>query len=378
MRRVRLAVPLVLLAFALSHPDGPEPASTQTSPALSTLAQKPLAASQSDEARTIPGGASILFLTESGIGVVDADGIQSRIGKWSAADAFWDPWHPGRILINPITNRPPRLREYARTRDGWVLVRTWPTGYGESLQISPDGKWFAYNVIVHNRATWTIRAVSRDGSIRTIHRPQSSPVAWTPDDRLLLSDWSNEGSYLLWDPVAKTFRRLRLARGLSSKLPAGASHVSKGISDLSWSSDGQFFAGSVFWREGKRAREGVVVGSLANGVTTVVLTSQGSSVPVWSPVRPEIAVVSYGDVGEPSSLFLYDAVSDRLTPVSMDAAASHWVAWSPSGDWMLLDDAEHMRWLFVGRDGSQFIDYPWLGRYPRWGERGTYYHIIVC
>jgi hypothetical protein len=45
---------------------------------------------------------------------------------------------------------------------------------------------------------------------------------------------------------------------------------------------------------------------------------------------------------------------------------------------MLLEDAERTRWLFVSRDGSQVVDYPWLGYYPRWAEQSISLHITVC
>jgi hypothetical protein len=118
--------------------------------------------------QAIPGGGRILFSTGDGIGVLNADGSRTAFGKWSVADAFWDPIHPGDILVNPYTNGPPKLRQYHRTDHGWQPIRTWSAGYGESTQISPDGRWFAYDVSVHGKATGTVRVKGRRGVVASI------------------------------------------------------------------------------------------------------------------------------------------------------------------------------------------------------------------
>jgi hypothetical protein len=66
-----------------------------------------------------PGGGSILYSTDHGIGVLDVHGVTTHIGGWEAADAFWDPVRPGQILVHPYVGDPSVLLAFQRGDDGW-------------------------------------------------------------------------------------------------------------------------------------------------------------------------------------------------------------------------------------------------------------------
>ncbi|HEV8420550.1 MAG TPA: hypothetical protein VGR13_04270, partial [Actinomycetota bacterium] len=270
----------------------------RTVPAL-PAARPPAPSPSPSEPRLIPGGGSILFSTGQGVGVLEADGSVSHFGGWAAVDAFWDPVHPGQILVNPYTDGPPKLRGFRRAGDRWRAVRSWPAGYGGQTQISPDGRWLAFDVFVKGRATGMVRVTSRHGVVASIQGHFES-VSWTSDERVILSRWDGPGLFL-WDPFRDVLDPFTLDRNLSSQVPAGARRVSLDSRDLSWSSDGRLFAAPTFWKDARQSRSGVAVGSLADGILAVVPTGMTLAAPTWSPTRPEIAFVSSRRYGDPAA-----------------------------------------------------------------------------
>jgi hypothetical protein len=327
----------------------------------------------------IPGRGRILFSAGPGIGVLAPDGLATLFGTWDVADAVWDPLHLGHILVNPYTNDLPRLMEFRPSDGGWRRVARWTTGYGETSEISPDGRFLAYNVFVHGRETWQVRVASRDGLVRELGSPGLEPVSWTPGGRVLLSGWDPRRLYA-WDPFAETVDALDPDWGLASKVPRGSRSPELGLSQMSWSAVGGYFAAPAIWKEDGADRSGVAIGSASDGVTAVIPSGQfGESVPVWSPSGSELAfVVPRGHTKQSGALHVYDASTGKDEIVRQHVATPWWVAWSPSGDWMLLDDEDGHTWVFVSRDGRRMVQYPELGTFPRWASPGIGIHIVVC
>jgi hypothetical protein len=381
MRGIRLAAVLAVLILipgqkevSEATPRPHERSQVVVPPATGFISTTP--ESPTSQAMPIPGGGRILFTTDHGVGVLEPDGSESHFGGWAAVDAFWDPVHPGRVLVSPYTGKgPPGIRSFRRTPGGWRGDRRWPAGAW--TQISPDGRWFAYGVLDKGRSTGAIRVAGRHGPVGSISG-RFWPLSWTSDRRVVLGRWDGSGPYL-WDPFAHSLTFLDLDGDLASRLPPKARRVSLDVSRMSWSSDGRFFAAPAFWRLHHRFRSGAVVGSLAEGIQKVIPTGGvWWATPTWSPARPEIAFVSSLRLQGRAALRLYDATTGRQRTLLRDAPEPRWVAWSPAGDWMLLDDTGRTRWLFVSRDGRRTIDYPWLGSYPRWASPGLSLHIVVC
>jgi hypothetical protein len=379
MRGLGVAALLALLALTPGQKGVVRAEGNRASAADQPFLVPPVASSlSSSSTRPIPGGGRILFSTGQGVGVLDADGTQTAFGKWSIADAFWDPVHPGHILVNRYTDGPKGLRQYRETADGWRVVRTWPAGYGSESQISPDGRWFAYNVFVGGRSTGTVRVAGRHGFVRSIEGRRLVAVSWTPDNQIILGHWDGSG-LLLWDPFRDVLRSFTLDRNLASRLPADARRTDLDAGRMSWSSDGRFFAAPAHWREHKKFQGGVAIGSRDRGILKVIPTGRGWGAPTWSPTLPEIAFVVSSKYEDPAAaLHLYNAKTGHHSVLRRGVPDPYWVAWSPGGDWMLLDDPEDDRWLFVSRGTGQTVEYPWLGSYPRWAEPGLGLHIFVC
>jgi hypothetical protein len=329
-------------------------------------------------AHSIPGGGRILFSTDTGMGVVGADGSRTQFGTPDVADGYWDPLHRGHILVDPFTDGPSKLNEYLQTPGGWRAIRRWPVGYGEFTQVSLDGRWFAYNVFVKGKMTGTIRVAGRDGSVRSFQGHRVTVEAWTPENRVILRHWDGSG-LVVWDPFRDTLRPFTLGRYLLSRLPDGASRVDLDVSRISWSTDGRFYAAPTHWWEKKTFEGGVAIGSRAGGIVKVIPTGRAWGAPTWSPTEPEVAFVSSSRYRDPAaSLHVFNAATGPNALIRRGVPDPYWVAWSPAGDWMLLDDPDRNRWLFVSRDGDQTVAYPWLGSSPRWAERSIGIHMFVC
>src|SRR6266511_3006751 len=139
MRGLRLASLLTLLVLIPGQESAVE-AGAQQSPIMEAPSPHRVITAPASSARhdvttlRIPGGGRILFLPGQGVGVVDADGSVSEFGKWTAVEAFWDPMHPGHVLVDPMRERERRILEFRRTDHGWEPVRNWPTGYGPYAQ----------------------------------------------------------------------------------------------------------------------------------------------------------------------------------------------------------------------------------------------------
>jgi WD40 repeat protein len=372
---------LVLALLMVSIAEQPGPALESQSLAGETsvpIASSSPAPPRSSMLPATPGAGSILFSTERGVGVLDPYGLVTEFGEWEAADAVWDPLHPGHILVNAYTDGPPRLREFRRTDSGWIRIGRWPTGYGQLSEISGDGRWFAHNVFVDGRETWTIRVAGRHGTVRDLATDHLEVVAWTPNGRVLLSGWSPRRLHV-WDPFDGDLAAIDPNWGLASELPAEARAPELSVHQLSWSADGRFFAAPAWWTEHGDPAAGVAIGSASTGVFKVIPVGRGDTVPVWSPSRPEVAyVTSWGHVARSGELHTYDAATGEDTLIRRHVPNPWWVAWSPGGDWMLLDDQARGDWLFVSRNGLRAVEHPSLGSFPRWATPGAGIHIIVC
>ncbi|MFN2590698.1 MAG: hypothetical protein ABR518_07995 [Actinomycetota bacterium] len=328
--------------------------------------------------RSTPGGGGIVFLAARGIGVLDPDGVMTTFGRWEAADAYWDPLHRSRILVNPYTGGPPRLREFRRDGSKWREVRRWPTGYGLLSAISPSGTHLAYSVFEHGRQTWTIRVSGRDGSVRDLATDRLEPVSWTPSGRVLLSGWGPR-RLEVWHPFHGTVASLDPTWGLREQLPSSARGIDLDVFHLSWSSDGRFFAAPAYWRVDGVSKRAVAVGSSARGVFEVIPTGKADTVPTWSPKASELSYTTANGYPKQSSvLHVYDPSTGQDVVIRRGVPDSWWVAWSPQGDWMLLDDDGQAEWLFVSRHEGTVVRRDRLGSFPRWASPGVDLHIWVC
>jgi len=332
-----------------------------------------------------PGGGEILF-SGDGVGVLAHDGTVTGFGHWNAVDAFWDPLHPRDILVNPYTNRDrQRIREYRLVSGRWQSVGSWPAADSLSTAISADGKWFAYNVFAKGRETRTIRVAGRDGTVRDLRTTERlAVVSWAPDGRVVLSG-PGPSDLSIWDPFSGSGRLVPIDWNLDGRLPPGIEDAELETLDLAWSADGRFFAARVSWPERKTYETGMAVGSTSKGILKVIPTGWSDTVPTWSPVRPEVAYMTARRYPPRASLHIFDPVTGRDTMIRHHVPNPWWVAWSPRGDWLLLDDeggvdegGQSGRWLFISRDGRRTVAYPWLGSFPRWASPDLDLKVPVC
>jgi len=327
----------------------------------------------------VPGGGRILFTTAHGIGVLYPTGALAHLGGWRAADAFFDPLNPGDVLVHPFDGRWQDLRQYRRGARGWRAVRTWRAGMAEYSAVYPGGRWVAFNVFRNSKMTGTVRLTGRDGTSRVLHSDDLSVLSWTTTDQVLLSDWDHPRRVFVWDPFGGTLGPVFLDRNLASKLPEEARSPWLDTRNLSWSADGRYFTAPITWKEHGEYRTGVAVGTVSAGILRAIPTGNNFMIPTWSPTRPEVAYVVASRYGDPSArLFLFHVRTGRRTVVRRHVpTGSWWVAWSPAGSWMLLDDPKRNRWLFVSTHGAT-VHRPALGSFPRWATPGVGIHIVVC
>jgi WD40 repeat protein len=250
-------------------------------------------------------------------------------------------------------------------------------------EISPDGRLAAYSVFLKGRMTGAVHVTDRRGHrVGELNSEVAAsrflyPVSWTPDGQVLLSDWADGGLYA-WSLRAGTVTPLLLASEIGEALPPGASSPWLDAQFMSWSADGRYFAARVSWSMDRRQyRHGIVIGSPSGEILDLVRTREKHpNIPTWSPSRPELAFVDDSSLGSKAKLYVYDVRAGTRTLVMRNSPHPWWVAWSPRGDWLLLDTQGP--WLFVSRDDGRVIERDRLGAFPRWASPGVDIHVPVC
>lgn len=374
---------VVAAALASRDPAAPAVRPARVAVEVSRPVPSPLAAPTPYEEPdpSIPGGGQIL-IPMAGVRVIRADGTPEYLWTEGEFDAVWDPRRPRTPLV--LFERPQGneavLRAYRRTGPDWVTTQRWNLGTSGWLfsEISPDGRLIAHSVFVKGRMTGTVRVVNRNGDrLWELRTDDLYPVSWTPDGSVLLSHWF-KGGLFAWDMKSGNITTLILDDSqLTEALPAGARSSWLDARFLSWSADGRYFAARVSWRlSGKRHRYGIAIGSPSGQILDVVPTGKKHpNIPTWSPARPEVAFIDSSSLDSEATLFVYDVASRRRTMLMRNSPHQWWVAWSPRGDWMLLDGDY---WLFVSRDGKRTIKHDRLGAFPRWASPGHDIPVPKC
>lgn len=375
---------VIAAAVASTQPAAPEarPAAAAAKPPPPVLRAFPVPTPYEEPDLSIPGGGRIL-IPVGGVRVIRADGTLEYL--WTdAMDAVWDPRRPDTPLV--LLDKPPGpvLRAYRRTATGWVKGRRWQVqaSYWNFSEVSPDGRLIAHSVFSKTgEITGTVNVVDRMSASRwELSTDGLHPVSWTPDGAVLLSDGHERGLFA-WDLGSGTVTRLPIDSTTAAALPHGARSPRFDADSMSWSADGRYLASRVSWIADKRGRRnGIAVFSASGEIVDLVSTGKRwPSIPTWSPKRPEIAFVTETlSTDARPRLYLYDAVTGRRTLLMRDSPEPWWVAWSPRGDWMLLDDGLSGSWLFVSRDGTRTVEHARLGSQPRWASPGPDIHPLYC
>lgn len=157
-----------------------------------------------------------------------------------------------------------------------------PVGYRDPAgAISPDGQWIAYS-----EGRFLRVRPARGGPIVDLPagEAQIRNVAWSPDNRTILTDGFATQAWGLYDRVDGTRRPL-----WRDRVPLQGVGVSE-LRQLTWSPDGRSIAGIVNGRDGQELWTIAADGSSA----TRKRMASRIAFPVWTP-RGEVACVTTAD-----------------------------------------------------------------------------------
>jgi Tol biopolymer transport system component len=256
-------------------------------------------------------------------------------------------------LIAFISAKSGRQELYAVKPDGTGLKRLTNLDSVISFDWTADGhSLLLYGTKVHkgNGAVYTVRA---DGSGLHKLRLTSYPLAWSPDQKHILSQdekgdlyvadadgsgrrpiadhsffpapapWSPDGKSLLLIKTTKAGSELYVA-GLDGRPPRLLTDNASFLASPSWSTDGKRVAFAWDGNPDKFELGGIeTVASDGSGLRSV--TTNGERQPVWSPDDTSLAVVNLHEID------VVAAASGRLGRLVQVPEPISLTAWSPDG-----------------------------------------------
>jgi hypothetical protein len=313
--------------------------------------------------------------------------LAGRVRKSEVVSAGlgWYPmsWLAGGRIVVPRRAPPFRPPLVFRFRAG-VVRRIGPAPL-RPLELrgiwSPDARLVATEPIVVadcGRGTRPGLTCWREGGVVYVARADGSRrhgvwrghlAGWAPDGRLLVAD-RRYSRYLTLDLATGRTRELVTGDALRRFAGVRGAIDSKPI----WSADRRYLAAHAgfFWpKKERRRRVNEFVIARADGrIVRLVSSRYIVSMLAWSPVGHRLAWTTSG-FPDPHELFVLDQPDARPRKI-FGTSNRHfdWVTWSPSGRYLLLDDAKwgsDGRWaLFDVASGKVAQVLPRLGGRPLW------------
>lgn len=299
--------------------------------------------------------------------------VRSRdLGSFAGAE-----WIGERRILVP-RDAPP-FRPPLRFRvDGGSLVREGPSPLpplDAQQEWSPDGRLVASKAIEpcerNQRPRWkcyrqadAIYLQAADGSARRKIAAAGLLDSWTPDGRLIVTTGRGHARWYALDvrtgdrsvpiPARPVIRLATMVRG-----QVGAPR---------WSADRRYLAAMVAGRWPKTANvfTAVVIAHADGRPIRVITSPYVISMFAWSPRGHRLAWTTSG-FPTPHELFVLDQPTGE--PRRLFAADPHfdWIAWSPDGRRLLLDDENGGRWLLITAAGRRNVkERARLGGRPFW------------
>jgi dipeptidyl aminopeptidase/acylaminoacyl peptidase len=270
----------------------------------------------------VPGGGRLLVAGGDGVWVVSADGSKRRLGSYVGAS--WSPH--GRFVVAWRGRELTALDPAGKVR--WSLARQQPVALARWAPV--DGFRIAY------LAGGALRVVGGDGTDdhRYAAARQDVAPAWRPDNRHVLAyvDARNRVDVVAVDS------RTRLGRSAPLTDPR----------ELAWSADGRRLMATtrrrviLFDGAGRRLR------SRAMPAASVVADAE------WAPDGARIAVVRRTPGAGRSDVLLLDPERGlRMRALFGGPGRFGALAWSPSGERLLVSWPEPDQWLFLRPRGGR-------------------------
>lgn len=297
--------------------------------------------------------------------------VRSRdLGSFQGAEWIGDR----RILVprNGPPFRPPLIFRLAAER----LVREEPSplpALDTQQEWSPDGRLVASKRIEpcepNQRPRWKcyrqadeIYLQTADGSGRRVVA-RGYLDSWTPDGGLIVTAGDGD-RWVVFDP--RTRKRTAPLSPTRVAVVAGVKRASLG--PPRWSADGRYVAAPVAGRWPKAANvvHGFVVARADGTPVRVVTSPYVISMFAWSPRGHRLA---WTTSGFPTSHELFVLDDPNRRPRRLFAADPHldWIAWSPDGWRLLLDDENAGGWLLITAAGQKRVEkHARLGGRPFW------------
>jgi dipeptidyl aminopeptidase/acylaminoacyl peptidase len=334
---------LIALLIFTGCADDTEPTSSRTNAVLYTIGL-----STDPYGESSPGG----FGVATGVANGELEQVEVReggLGSFGGAE-----WLDGGVIVVPLPT-PPLRRPLIYRYDGELKPRgNAPVPPGANYEWSAEARLFAYEPVTPckagqrttyacYRATGELFVVGADGSSRR-RITRGHLMGWTADARIAFFR-----SYQRATPHAYDLRTRRtgpILPGWKVDLPV-------------WSPDGRYTA--ALTGNGVRVSRGD--GSTVQRIRSKLMISMVA----WSPAANRLAFTTSG-FPDPHQLFVLDTPSakPRLLYKTGDMHFD-WVTWSPDGEWLLLDEEHHNRWLLLRTDGSGARrTLPRLGGRPLW------------
>ncbi|HZW25954.1 MAG TPA: hypothetical protein VFF26_10770 [Gallionella sp.] len=196
-------------------------------------------------------------------------------------------------------------------------VQSFP-GRGEKATFSPKGNFLAVGSDGGDVRIWDLRARRQVGEYT--HRGPVGPLAWHPDDQMLVSGGRQPNALVAWDSGTREI--------------VGHIKTTGEIRSIAWQPDGDGFAtaegGKVVWRgvDGETRAE-VPLHSAAEEVS-------------FHPSQPWLAVTRYRRGKQPTVLVV-DMTTGQERYQLPDYTSPGQVAFSPDGRWLVTSNEADVR-----------------------------------
>jgi hypothetical protein len=295
-------------------------------------------------------------------------------GRWAGASASWVA--PGVVSAEGTRNISPHLFRYRAGRLGAIMSPAVPRLSGGVAVWSGDRRWLAFERMVrlgaHTTAlSGTVQVVQPGGSSHTVGH--GDLVGWSPDGRVLLRTRTRQ-PLLSTAPVIAVDPRTGAQRTLVS--PDAIHHLigatlKTALAKPVWSADHRFMAllSSAPWRhrDGHKVFAAIVILTARGSPVRVVTSPYAISMFAWSPHDHALAYTASG-FAEPHQAFVLPAPGASARRVFQTSDRHFdWITWSPSGDYLLVDDESDSHWrLIPTRSGLPPRLLPRIGGHPLW------------